>query len=332
MNINVDIIGSGSYVPENIVTNKELEKTIDTTDAWIIEKTGIRERRVAPSDMVTSDMAANAALKAIENSKINVEEVDMIILATNMPDHQSPACAVKVQEKIKANNACAIDIRVGGCPGIIYAMSVAYQYIASGTYKTVLALSADMNSRVVNWQDRTTCVFLGDGASAFMLQSNGHKAIHDIKLFTNPKGYYSAYLPAGGTAEPITLENVNSGRHFFHMNGREVFEYATTVFYDTVTKILNDAKIDINDIDFVIPHQANLNIIKHGLNRLNVPLTKTIINVDRYANTGGSSVGIAFAEGIEQKIIKPGDRIVLVAFGAGFSWGGMLINWNGKLN
>jgi 3-oxoacyl-[acyl-carrier-protein] synthase-3 len=322
---NVSIIGSGSYVPKNIVTNKDLEKTVDTTDEWIIEKTGIKERRIAPEDMLTSDMAAYAAEKAIHNSGIDLEDIDLIVLATNMSDHLSPACAVKVQEKIKAVNACAFDIRVGGCPGIIYAMSVAYQYIASGTYKTVVALSADMNSKVVNWEDRKTCVFLGDGASAFVLQKSDRAGIKNIKLHTNPKGYYDAYIPAGGIAEPITTDTIKSGRQFFTMNGRNIWEYATTVFPATVRELLDENKMTIDEVDFVIPHQANLNIIKEGLRQLEVPLEKTIINVDRYANTGGSSVGIALAEGIESKIIKKGDKIILVAFGAGYSWGGMLI-------
>ncbi|MFC5046991.1 3-oxoacyl-ACP synthase III family protein [Aquimarina hainanensis] len=322
---NVSIIGSGSYVPENIVTNKDLEKTLDTTDEWIVQKTGIKERRIAPADMLTSDMAAYAARNALSTYSINPEDIDLIVLATNMSDHLSPACAVKVQEKIGAINACAFDIRVGGCPGIIYAMSVAYQYIASGTYKTVLALSADMNSKVVNWEDRKTCVFLGDGASAFVLQQSERPGIKNIKLHTSPKGYYDAFIPAGGIAEPITTDNITSGRQYFTMNGRNIWEYATTVFPATVHELLEEGNLDIEDVNFVIPHQANLNIIKEGLRQLAVPLEKTIINVDRYANTGGSSVGIAFAEGIEKGIIKKGDTIILVAFGAGYSWGGMLL-------
>lgn len=324
---NVSIVGTGSYVPENIVTNKDLEKTVDTTDEWIIEKTGIRERRIAPTDMLTSDMATYAAEKAIKNSNVNIDEIDLIVLATNMSDHLSPACAVKVQEKLGATNICAFDIRVGGCPGIIYAMSIAYQYIASGTYKTVLALSADMNSKVVNWTDRKTCIFLGDGASAFILQKSDYLGINKIKLHTNPKGYYNAYIPAGGIAEPITKDNIMSGRQYFTMNGKEIWKYATTVFPATVNELLKESQMSIEEIDFVIPHQANLNIIKDGLKQLKVPLEKTIINVDRYANTGGSSVGIALAEGIENKVIKKGDKIIMVAFGAGYSWGGILFEY-----
>ncbi len=322
---NVSIVASGYYVPDQIVTNKDLEKNLDTTDEWIIAKTGIRERRIAPETMLTSDMAAAAAMNAIKNSNIAVEDIDLIVLATNMSDHLSPACAVKVQEKIGATRACAFDIRVGGCPGIIYAMSVAYQYIASGTYTKVLALSADMNSKVVNWQDRKTCVFLGDGASAFLLQQTERAGIKNIKLHTSPKGYYDAYIPAGGIAEPITATNVSEGRQYFTMNGRNIWKYATTVFPATVHELLETSHMTLEQIDFVIPHQANLNIIKEGLQQLNVPLSKTIINVDKYANTGGSSVGIAFAEGIEQGIIQSGDTVILVAFGAGYSWGGMLL-------
>jgi 3-oxoacyl-[acyl-carrier-protein] synthase-3 len=329
---NVSIIGSGFYVPENIVTNKDLEKTLDTTDEWIVEKTGIKERRIAPTEMLTSELAANAAKNALKNSGIDVDEIDLIVLATNMSDHVSPACAVRVQEQIGAVNSCAFDIRVGGCPGIIYAMSVAYQYIACGTYKTVLALSADMNSKVVNWDDRKTCVFLGDGASGFVLRQTENVGIQEIKLHTNPKGYYDAYIPAGGIEEPITIDNVQSGRQYFTMNGRKIWEYATSVFPATVHELLDASKITLDDVDFVVSHQANLNIIKEGLRQLDLPLEKTYINVDKYANTGGSSVGIALAEAIEKNIIKKGDKIIIVAFGAGYSWGGMLLDLNALKN
>ncbi len=329
---NVSITASGFYVPENIVTNKDLEKTLDTTDAWIVEKTGIKERRIAPEEMLTSELAAKAAINTLENSAVAVEDIDLIVLATNMSDHLSPACAVRVQEKIGAVNAAAFDIRVGGCPGIIYAMSIAYQYIASGTYKTVLALSADMNSKVVNWEDRKTCVFLGDGASGFVLQQTENSGIQQIKLHTNPKGYYDAYIPAGGIEEPITVDNVQTGRQYFTMNGRAIWEYATTVFPATVHELLEASNTTLDDIDFVVSHQANLNIIKEGLRQLEVPLEKTYINVDKYANTGGSSVGIALAEGIEKNIIKKGNKIIIVAFGAGYSWGGMLLDLNALKN
>lgn len=181
-------------------------------------------------------------------------------------------------------------------------MSVAYQYIASGTYKTVLALSADMNSKVVNWEDRKTCVFLGDGASGFVLQKSQRADIRKIKLYTNPKRYFGAYILAGGIEEPITTGNITTGRQYFTMNGRNIWKYSTTVFPSTVNDLINEADITLEQVDFVIPHQANLNIINEGLRQLEVPLDKTVINVDRYANTGGSSVGIALAEGIEKRL------------------------------
>ncbi|WP_432667344.1 beta-ketoacyl-ACP synthase III [Wukongibacter baidiensis] len=327
MTKNVKIAGTGYYVPEKIVTNNDLASYLDTSDEWIQSKIGIKERRIADEDMLSSDLGAKAAKMAMKNAGVKAEEIDMIVLATNMPDHISPACAVMVQEKIQASNAFAFDIRVGGCPGILYALSVGSNFITGGTCNTVLVISADMNSRVVDWQDRLTAVILGDGASAMVLKStdNSDGKLITTQLFTNPEGYYYAYVPGGGMAEPLTAKRLKEGRQFFKMDGREIFKYATTVFPESVTKIVNESNLTLDEIDYVISHQANLNIIKSSMEKLNLPMEKTYCNIDRYANTGGSSVGIAFAEAVEKGIIKKGNKVVLVAFGAGFSWATALL-------
>lgn len=321
------IIGTGYYVPDKVVTNNDLVAYLDTSDEWIQSRIGIKERRIAPDNMLSSDMAAEAATMALKNANINSEDVDMIVLATNMPDHISPACAVKVQEKVNASNAFAFDIRVGGCPGIIYALSIGSKFISDQSCETVLVVSADLNSRVVDWEDRSTAVILGDGASAIVLQATNNSGgqLIQTQLFTDPKGYYGAYVPGGGMAEPLTEQSLKEGRQYFKMDGPNIWDYAIKVFPESVKKIVDDCELTLEDINFVISHQSNINIIKHSMKTLNMPMEKTYCNIAKYGNTGGSSVGIAFAEAIEKGVIKQGDKVVLVAYGAGYSWATALI-------
>jgi len=318
------IAGVGYYVPEEIVTNAELAEHLDTSDEWIQRKIGIRERRIAPNGMVTSDMAAFAAEKALKKAAVTADQVDMIILAANLPDHISPASAIQVQQKIGAQNAFAFDIRTGGCPGLVYGITIASKFIADGTCKNVLITASDMNSRGVDWDDRLTAVILGDGASAVVLQASDTPGIIDAKLYTDPNGYYSAYVPAGGTAEPITELQLKEKRNVFKMDGRAIFEFATNVFPDSVKAIVAKNGLALDDIDKIIPHQANINIIKESFNRLGLTMDKTYCNLDRYGNTGGASIGIALGEAIEKNVVKKGDRIILVSFGAGLCWGTVL--------
>lgn len=321
------IIGTGYYVPENVVTNFDLMKIMDTSDEWITTKIGIKERRIASGDELTSDMAAKAAKMAIKNADISSEEIDMILLATNFPDHISPATSVMIQKKIGAKNAFAFDIRTGGCPGSVFSLSVASKYIADGTCKTILVAAGDLNSKGLDWEDRSTAVIFGDGASAIILQAVEKEkvGIIDSQLYTDPSGYYTAYIPAGGVAEPITEKVIREKRQYFKMDGRAVFDFATVAFPEAVREIVERNGMTMLDIDFVISHQANLNIIKKSMEKLGLPMEKTYYNVDKYGNTGSASVGIALAEAIEKGIVKKGHKVVLVSFGAGTAWGTVLL-------
>lgn len=322
------IVGTGYYVPERVVTNHDLAKIMDTSDEWIISKIGIRERRIASSDECTSDMVVKAAEMAMKNANVKAEDIDMILLATNFPDHISPATSVMIQKKLGAKNAFAFDIRTGGCPGSVYSISVASKYIADGTCNTVLVTTADMNSKGLDWTDRSTAVIFGDGAAAMVLKAADKDdigGIIDSQLYSDPEGYYSAYIPAGGVVEPITEEVIKEGKQFFKMDGRAIFNFATTVFPETVNKIVLDNNLSLEEIDFVISHQANINIIKESMKRLNLSMEHTYCNVDKYGNTGSASVGIAFAEALEKGVIKKGDKVVLVSFGAGTAWGAVLL-------
>ena len=321
------IIGTGYYVPENVVTNFDLMKIMDTSDEWITTKIGIKERRITSGDELTSDMAAKAAKMAIKNADISSEEIDMILLATNFPDHISPATSVMIQKKIGAKNAFAFDIRTGGCPGSVFSLSVASKYIADGTCKTILVAAGGLNSKGLDWEDRSTAVIFGDGASAIILQAVEKEkvGIIDSQLYTDPSGYYTAYIPAGGVAEPITEKVIREKRQYFKMDGRAVFDFATVAFPEAVREIVERNGMTMSDIDFVISHQANLNIIKKSMEKLGLPMEKTYYNVDKYGNTGSASVGIALAEAIEKGIVKKGHKVVLVSFGAGTAWGTVLL-------
>lgn len=319
------LAGIGFYIPEKVVTNDDLASYLDTSDEWIQRKIGIKERHVAAEGEVTSDMAAAAAEKALKNAGITADQVDLIILAANLPDHISPATAVQIQEKIGAENAFGFDIKCGGCPGLVYGITIASKFIADGSCKNVLVTASDMNSRAIDWDDRLTAVILGDGASAVLLQASDKPGIIDTELHTDPSGYYGAYIPAGGTVEPITEQSLKERRQYFKMDGRAIFKFATTVFPDTVRSIVAKNNMTLDDIDFVIPHQANINIIKESMSKLGLPMEKTYSNVDKYGNTGGASVGVALGEAIERGVIKKGDKVVLVSFGAGLCWGAVLL-------
>lgn len=328
MSINTQLTGISYYVPEKIITNNDLSAYLDTSDEWIQKKIGIKERRIASPTEVASDLATKAAEKVLKQTGISASEIDMIILATNTPDHLSPATAIKLQKKILANNAFAFDIRVGGCPGLVYGITIGSKFINEGSCKTVLVATSDLNSRGIDWNDRLTAVIMGDGASAIILQKSESKSdgkLIKTELFTDPSGYYAAYIPAGGTEEPFSIEGYKQNRHFFKMDGKEIFNFATKVFPESVEKIVFESGLDLKDIDYIIPHQANINIIKKSMEKLKMPMSKTYCNLEKYGNTGGSSIGIALGEAIEKKVIKKGDTIVLVAYGAGLCWGTVLL-------
>jgi len=324
----IGIIGTGYYLPSKVVTNKDLEKTIATTDEWIFSKVGVKERRIASNQEATSDLALYAAQNAIRDAGIHAEDVDLIVLATSSPDMIQPPTASIVQGKLGAYNAAAFDVGAV-CAGFVYAISVGYSMmVAELSYKHVLVIGAETYSRIMDWQDRTTCVFFGDGAGACVLSevSEG-KGIITKYLMTEGQGASVIQFLAGGSRYPATYETLDKNMHRFQMEGKAVWDFATRVMPFAVKKVVNDAGLSIDDIDWIIPHQANINIIQKCFKDLGVPMEKTYTTIAQYANTSGASVIITLAEAAMKGLLKRGDKIVLVGFGGGLSYGAMLLEW-----
>ena len=323
----VSIIGTGSYVPEKILTNADLSRIVDTSDEWITTRTGIKERRVAAKDEDTSDMATKAALKAIEQAKISPKEIDLILVATATPDMLFPATACFVQKKIGANDAACLDISAA-CAGFLFGVEIAQQFITSHTYDTVLVIGADKLTSITNWTDRNTCVLFGDGAGAAILAHRGGS--HGvISTYIGSDGRYSdiLFMPGGGSRCPITRDNVDHNLATIHMTGKEVYKQAVTAMLSAAKKALDEAGLSISDIACIIPHQANLRIIEAIADRLGAPLEKFMVNLDRYGNTSAAAVAIALDEANRSGRIKPGDYVLMVVFGGGLTWAGTVIEW-----
>lgn len=324
----VGITGIGYSVPDKILTNADLEKMVDTSDEWIVDRTGIRERRVAAADVSTSTLAAQAAVKAIEDAKLTPADIDLIIVATATPDMAFPSTACLVQDKIKAVNAAAFDLSAG-CSGFVYGVNVGSQMIATGVYKHVLVIGAEVLSKILDWQDRNTCVLFGDGAGAAVLSEvEAGYGILSIDLGADGSGGESLLQPAGGSRMPATAETVANRQHYLQMNGSEVFRFATKVMGASALRVLERAGITSEQVDWLVPHQANIRIIQSAAKRLKLPMEKVIVNVDRYGNTSAASIPIALGEARDQGKIKKGDTLVLVGFGAGLTWAGCALKWS----
>lgn len=321
----VKIIGIGSGIPDNIMTNDDLSKIVDTSDEWITTRTGIKERRISKGEN-TSDLAAKAAIKALKMSDTKPEEIDMIILSTSSPDALSPSTACFVQDKIGAVNASCFDISAA-CSGFVYALRIGAQFIKTGECKKVLVIGAEVLSKITDWTDRSTCVLFGDGAGAAVLAESDEKGVSSI--FTGAQGNKAGYL--GITCVPVKnplvkpeeIENIK-----LHMDGKEVFRFASSIVIEAIDKVLKDSGLTMDDIKYVIPHQANVRIIEYAVKKLKAPEGKFYINLDKYGNTSAASIPIALAEMNEKGLIKKGDKLVLVAFGAGFTWSACLVEWN----
>jgi len=323
----VSIIGTGSYVPEKILTNEDLSRIVDTSDEWITTRTGIKQRRIAAKDEHTSDMAAKAALKAIEQAKISPAEIDLILVATATPDMLFPATACFVQKKISATNAACLDISAA-CAGFLFGVEIAQQFITSHTYDTVLVIGADKLTAITNWTDRNTCILFGDGAGAAILRHRGGS--HGvISTHIGSDGQYTdiLFMPGGGSRCPITRENVDLNLQTIHMTGKEVYKHAVTAMLGAAQKALEQAGLRIEDIACVIPHQANMRIIEAIADRLDIPLEKFYVNLDRYGNTSAAAVAIALDEANRSGRIKPGDYVLMVVFGGGLTWASTVIEW-----
>jgi 3-oxoacyl-[acyl-carrier-protein] synthase-3 len=328
LNSRAKITAISHYLPERRVTNADLEKIIDTSDNWIVERTGIRERRVVDPGKATSDLGAAAARSLLEKRGIHPAEIELIIVATVTPDMFFPSSACLVQDKIGAKNAWAFDLS-GACSGFLYALATGVQFIAAGSHKKVLVIGADVMTSILNYDDRSTCVLFGDGAGAVLLEpaEEGEQGILDWILRSDGSGGQFLYMPAGGSLRPSTVETVQRKMHFVHQDGKNVFKYAVRGMADISLEILNKNGITAKDIKLYIPHQANLRIIQAAAERMNLNESQVAINIDRYANTTAATIPICLSEAVENKRIIRNDNILMASFGAGFTWGSLLLRW-----
>lgn len=321
------ISGVGSYVPERIITNADLEKMVDTSDEWITSRTGIKARRVAAIDEFTSDLATHAALRAMKQASVKPEQIDLIIVATITPDMPFPSTACLVQQKIGAYRAAAFDIEAA-CSGFIYGLEIGQQFIMSRTYNTVLVIGAEKLSSIVDWNDRNTCVLFGDGAGAAILQNrpDSHGLLTACMGADGQKADLLS-MPAGGSRCPASAASVAAGLHYLRMDGKETFKNAVQAMNTAAQESLRRCEIDISHIKCIIPHQANLRIIDAVSERIGAKPEQLFINLDKYGNTSAASVAIALDEAVQSKRIQRGDLILLVVFGAGLTWGAAVIEW-----
>ena len=320
------IIGLGKYLPEKVLDNKYFEKIVDTTDEWITTRTGIKERRIARDDEATSDMATEAARRALADAGLKPEDIDLIIVATITPDMFFPATACLVQQKIGARNIPAFDISVA-CSGFIYGLAIANQFITSGAYKHALVIAAEKLSSITDWTDRNTCVLFGDGAGAAVLGPVDKGGILSVYLGADGSQGELIKLPAGGSRIPATKKSVEDKLHFIKMNGSELFKHAVRIMADAGMEATRPLGLKAEDVSLVIPHQANARILKAAAKRMGLTEDKIYTNLDRYGNMSAASSAVALVEAVETGRIKKGDKILLDAFGGGLTWGAIVIEW-----
>ncbi len=320
------ILGTGAYAPEKVLTNHDLARTVDTSDEWIRERTGIRERRIARDDETASDMAVAAAKRALEAAGLTARDLDMIIVGTVTGDLPMPACAAIVQHKLGASNIPAFDISAA-CAGFLYGLSISDQFIRTGAHKRILVVGVELLSRVLNWQDRVTCVLFGDGAGAAVLgpAADDGRGVLSTRLYTDSSLVESLCIPAGGSREPLTAEGLEKHRDKVFMVGSDIFKIAVKNLTSASRAALEDGKLTASDVKWVVPHQANLRIIAQVAMRLDIPLTRFVLNIERYGNTSSASIPIALDEGIRDGRIQKGDTVLMCALGAGISWGSALV-------
>ncbi|WP_315117110.1 beta-ketoacyl-ACP synthase III [uncultured Clostridium sp.] len=328
----VQIMGTGSYVPERILTNNEMSKFIDTDDQWIRSRTGIGERRITTGEN-TSKISAKAAINALENAHINAEDLDLIIVATTTPDCYTPSTACIVQGLIGANKAVCFDISAA-CSGFIYALNIAYEFLKNRTMKNALIIGGETLSKILDWNDRGTCVLFGDGAGAAVLSISNEQGILGNYIASDGRG--SNLLKCD--AAPVDINNtilrkevlgheVAKSSGYLYMEGKEIFKFAVKVMEETIEKLLKETKLDIDSIDYIIPHQANLRIIDYTIKKLNIDKEKFYINLQNYGNTSAASIPIALDEMNRKGLLKKGQNILMVGFGGGLTWGGSIIKW-----
>lgn len=323
----VGVIGTGKYVPEKILTNSDLEKMVDTNDEWIVSRTGIKERHIAAPDQATSDLAYEAAIKALESAGMTGSDLDLIIVATITPDSSFPSTACILQDKLGAKGAAAFDLSAA-CSGFVYGLASATSFIQSGMYNNALVIGADCLSRITDYTDRNTCVLFGDGAGAVIVgevpEGRGFKS---FDLGAEGAGGSLLQMEGGGSRLPASVETVENKKHYIYMNGREVFKFAVRVMGTATIEVLRKAGLERTDVDLFVPHQANIRIIQSAMQRLELPEEKVVVNVDKYANTSAASIPLALVEAAEEGRMKAGDTVLMVGFGGGLTWGASVLVW-----
>ncbi len=328
-NLRAKITALGMCFPERTVSNQELSELVDTSDQWIRERTGILERRIVSNGQANSDLSAQAVLDALERTPYGPEDLDLIIIATVTPDMMFPSTACVVQDKIGATNAWGFDLS-GACSGFVYALVTGAQYIQNGVYDKVLVVGTDVMSSIVSFEDRSTCVLFGDGSGAVLLEpSDNDRGILDFLLHSDGSGGKHLSMPAGGSLHPATQETVEKRMHYVHQDGRMVFKFAVKLMTEVCQNLLKRNGLRPKDIKLFVPHQANLRIINSSVDRLGLSKEQVLVNIDRYANTTAATIPVGLAEAQREGRIQDGDLVLLASFGAGFTWGSVLLRWAG---
>jgi len=327
----VSITGIGSHAPEGVMTNAELALIVDTSDEWIVERTGIRERRVAAPEEALSDLALPAAKAALEQAELDPTTLDMLVVATVTPDMAFPSTGAILADQLGAADAAAYDLSAG-CTGFVYALAQAHGMVSSGLADNALVVGGDVLSRIVDWEDRSTCVLFGDGTGAVVLERVSEGGFLGFELGADGSGGSQLYMPAGGSRMPATAESVAGRQHYAKMNGREVFKFATRVLVESARKVLDECDVPVEDVDVYVPHQANVRIIDHARRKLGIPEERTVVNVDRFGNTSSGSIPLALGDAKIDGRLAPGEMVLMTGMGAGLTWGSALIEWtaNGK--
>ncbi|HEX2997311.1 MAG TPA: beta-ketoacyl-ACP synthase III [Anaerolineales bacterium] len=325
------ITGWGMSAPEKIVTNDDISKMVETSDEWIRERTGIRERHVAGEGQFSSTLGLEASINALKVANLHPRDLDLIICSTSSPEHIFPATACLIQDQLGATKAGAFDL-LAACSGFIYALNMGAQAIRSGSIKNVLVIGAETLSRFTNWKDRNTCILFGDGAGAFVLQASDQPGgILSAVMHSDGSGADLLVIPGGGSRHPTTEATVLDGKHYIQMDGKEVFRFATRAMASATQEVLACAGLTLDQVQWIIPHQANIRIIESAARGLKLPMDRFIVNVERYGNTSTASIPIAMVEALEMGKIKPGEKIVMVGFGAGLTWGAIAAEWTGPI-
>ncbi|MDD2233945.1 MAG: ketoacyl-ACP synthase III [Desulfitobacteriaceae bacterium] len=324
---NAHIAGIGTYIPEKILTNFDLEKIVDTSDQWILERTGIRERHIASAEQAASDLGVIAAQRALDDAGLTINDMDLIITTTVTPDMLFPSTACIIQEKLGNHTIPAFDLNAA-CAAFIYGLVTGTQFIATGTYRNILLICTEALSSVTNWKDRSTCVLLADGAGAVVLQrGDSSGGVLGYTLGADGRGGLNLYQPAGGSRMPATLETVQNDLHFLRMNGQEIYKFAVRNMVETAKETMNKAGLNASDVDLFIPHQANARIIEGISKRLEFPQEKVVITIDKYGNNSSATIPLAMNDALKAGRIKKDSVLLLVGFGAGLTWGGLALKW-----